>query len=1127
MIREFRELFNSNKVFNNLSSYKLGNLTLNEEALLIAYYYSSNDKPVVIVKKNLFEAQRLQELIQPLLEEKVLLFSVEPSMRITSINTSIEEKANSISTITEIIDCGKPLIITHTAGLVYKLPLKEVFKSFILDINVNDILNLKDLKKKLVEMGYFSCSFVDEPLYFSNRGGIIDVFPANCENPIRIEFFDNIVESIREFDIETKKSIKELDKVKIFPACDILFNENQRKTIVENLEVIHNDNDMLKTMIEEDICKINENIIEAKFYQYYKYIQTGTIIDYVENSTVFISTIEDIEEEYNYIFSENVEYIREQYLLSNMLEEYNVFYSLDYYKNSNYIIFSRFMDQQNPISLDITPVYSPQLTLELKLDELIKESNKYKVAICIDKKYQKNMLNVLKEKNIIYKYNSHMDENGIYIYDYDLEEGFSYDEHIFYSQKELINQERINTRYSKNYKKASILTNYTDLNEKDYVVHYKYGVGQYIGIVTRKHNNYTKDYLRIIYRGNDELLVPLEQFQLVRKFVSREGVVPKLNKLGSDEWEKTKNRVSKNVEELAEKLVDIYSQRVEHIGFSYSKDNELIKQFEDEFEYDLTQDQVTSIREIKNDMESSKPMDRLLCGDVGFGKTEVALRAAFKAVLDNKQVAFICPTTILSKQHYKTFMKRLVNYPVNVKLLNRFTTSKEKTVLMKELKEGTVDIVIGTHALLNKKIEFKDLGFLVIDEEQRFGVKHKESIKEMKVDVDVLALSATPIPRSLQMSLIGVRSLSQLTTPPLMRTSVQTYVVEKNEHLIKEVIQRELSRKGQVFYVYNNSREIFTIAHKLSLMMPTVKIGVVHGKMSKDEIDDVMNSFINNDYQVLVSTSIIETGIDISNANTIIIDRADTFGLSQLYQLKGRVGRSKRVAFAYLMYSKDKQMSDIAYKRLKSIKDFAQLGSGYKIAMRDLTIRGAGDLLGPKQAGFIDTVGIDMYLELLNEAILKRKGEYVHKEIEAKENIPIEAYIPEKFSNEDSEKIAIYQNIDLINEIKQLNDYEEFLIDNYGKLPFSVLSLFEKRKFEILKKNVIISKAIINDNYIRIVFSKEWSKNIDGVKYFEGIIEISSEIKLKFINGCIDVTINDTINKVRLCNEVIELSINI
>ena len=642
-------------------------------------------------------------------------------------------------------------------------------------------------------------------------------------------------------------------------------------------------------------------------------------------------------------------------------------------------------------------------------------------------------------------------------------------------------------------------------------MHDQYGIGQYVDIETRKVNNISMDYLKIIYKGNAELLVPLSQFSLVRKYVSKEGAVPKLHKLGSKEWLETKKRVEENVEELAGRLVQLYAKRDGDIGFACDKDSSLQEEFENTFSYELTSDQQKAIDEVKKDMESSKPMDRLLCGDVGFGKTEVALRAAFKAVDNGKQVAYLCPTTILSLQHYNTFKNRLNDFPMRVALLNRFVDDKKQKEILADLEAGKIDIIIGTHRVLSKDVKFKDLGLLIIDEEQRFGVEHKERIRELKESIDVLSLSATPIPRTLQMSLIGIRGLSTLDTPPRNRYPVMTYVVSKSDNLIREVIMRELERKGQVFYLFNNVEEINRVAQKLAKEIPYANVDVVHGQMSREQIEDVMLRFYNNEINVLVCTTIVETGLDIPNANTIIVDNAQNFGLAQLYQIKGRVGRSDRVAYAYLLIPQKKQLSEISTKRLEAIKEFASLGSGYKIAMRDLTIRGAGDLLGPKQSGFIDNVGLDLYLAMLNKAIKTRKGEVSNdvEVVKAPVNIQLESYIPEEFVDNDYEKLSMYHQLDMIDNRDDLIKYFLKVEDEYGHLPKEVKSLFEKKKLELLYNSNFISKIMNRNGTFTIILSKDFSDSVDGVKLFEMCNNISRDIKIAYKNSQIELSVTN------------------
>jgi len=627
----------------------------------------------------------------------------------------------------------------------------------------------------------------------------------------------------------------------------------------------------------------------------------------------------------------------------------------------------------------------------------------------------------------------------------------------------------------------------------------------------------------VAYAGDDTLYIPVEQFKMIRKYASADGKVPMIHALGSSKWTKAKQKAKNKIDDIADRLIELYAKRMSSPGFAFSKDNELQIDFENQFGYALTADQQRSVDEIKLDMEKPQPMDRLLCGDVGFGKTEVALRGAFKAILDHKQVAFLCPTTILSMQHFKTATERFKNFPVEIALLNRFTSSKEKKRILKEVKEGKIDLLIGTHRILSKDVAFNDLGLLVIDEEQRFGVKQKEKIKEYRETIDVLSLSATPIPRTLQMSLMGIRGLSKIDTPPKNRLPVQTYVVEKNNTLIKQVIERELARDGQVFYLYNRTDQIANVAYKISSTVPNAKVAIGHGQMDKNELEDVMLRFMNKEFNVLICTTIIETGIDIPNANTMIVEDADKFGLAQLYQIRGRVGRSERGAYAYLLYKKDKSIQDDALKRLKAIKEFTELGSGYKIAMRDLSIRGSGDILGGKQAGFIDDIGFEMYMKILQDAINVRMHKDEKPEEEVKNlNVSVDGYIPDDYVESDYEKLELYQRLDKAKTMSELNSLKAEFDDYYGNLPEAILTLIEKRKLEILSHYSIIEDIKDSGKQLEIIFSPNAFETISGDKLFLLANQLFTKPAFKSLDNKITIKINKHDQWLNRLNEFIE-----
>lgn len=1098
-----------------------------QEALILASSFQKKKRPIVVIKNNLYSAQRLYERLSTLLpQDECVIFSVEESLRVEAIAASPENIANKVEVLSKLLDNSKRIVVTHASACIRQLPRTELFRESSIHLKVGDTIALDTLKRKLIQSGYSQVSHIDTPLCFAARGGVLDFYSMNYDNPIRIEFFDTEIERLCFFDIQTQRSLESIEEVVCIPATDILFSDEDVKRIKEKVETIVKDSkdDTLISKVEIDIQYLENHIKDNSLYQYYAFVEeTGCLFDYLQNPVLVLSTREECLETIHHSLEENTMYLQEMVQEHKALPKFSIMHDFDRLIMKHKVIEGdRFSDNISQIK----EVNLPKETISVQIELLKKESETKRIYFCLRDTEIKKVIDACIERDVVYRFIQEdvPAEIGINITFASLFEGFEAElENIkVITSTELFESRKSQSKFTNKFKNAEVLKSYQDLKPGDYVVHNQHGVGQYMGLETRSVLGVHKDFLRVIYKGNDELLVPLEQFRLVRKFVSREGVVPKLHKLGSNEWNNTKARLKENVNNLAERLVELYSLREDQIGYAYGEDSEYQNEFENEFEYELTRDQKIAIDEVKKDMMKNKPMDRLLCGDVGFGKTEVAIRAAFKAVAENKQVAFLCPTTILSRQHAKTFMKRFKNYPVTIELMNRFVTASKQRETIENCKEGKVDVLIGTHRLLGKDIKFKDLGLLIIDEEQRFGVEHKEKIKELKASVDVLSLSATPIPRTLQMSLVGIRQLSQLETPPDNRVSVQTYVVEKNPALIKEVIERELSRDGQVFYLHNNVEEIYHTARKIQELVPYAKVAVAHGQMGKEEIEDVMMNFTSGEANVLVCTTIIETGIDIPNANTILVEHAQNFGLSQLYQIKGRVGRSNRLAYAYLMVPSKKQLSEIASKRLQAIKDFAQLGSGYKIAMRDLTIRGAGDMLGPEQSGFIDTVGIDMYIEMLEEAINEKKGivKPERKEM-VRANVQVDSYIPERFAPDDFDKISMYQTIDRIESQEELRLYEEQILDEFGQLPKTVKVLFEKKRLEILINSEDVEKYRELKGQIEITFSKMFSAHVDGVKLFEILTSISKDITLRYTDQKIIVKLPQTNDGLKMAIEVL------
>ncbi len=1107
-----------------------------EEALVVAAAFLKEKRDILLVKNNLYSAERLYDMLYMLLKEDVYLFACEDSLRIESIASSPELKASKIDTLNRIDNKKAQIVVTHGTAFCRYLANPDYFRSSSISIKTGDTYSLEELERNLIKAGYEKVARVDQPLTFAKRGGIIDIFTLNYDNPIRIEFFDTEIDSIRFFDLSTQRTISRRDDVTIIPATEILYSDSDIEEIksyalqkLETEEKLGNDAYYeLKGNIDRDLEYLENHINENYLYRYFGCLDKHyTIADYLKKPLVILSPAEEVFHKLHMVTEENITYIQELYEDNKAFLMFSVLKDVQTLAKEKDAVLLNTFNNRN-IRSGIFSIHSGNLALSYQIANLAKEAREKKIVLWLNEEEIRKVSEELIRQNIEYSVGDVRlpISDGISVCLFDFKEGFElYSENIaVYTSKELFERKTKIGKFARKFKEAEVLSSYQDLEIGDYIVHNLYGIGQYMGIITREDNNVHKDFLNIVYRGGDVLLVPLEQFQLVRKFVSREGVVPRLNKLGTAEWSNTKAKIQSSVNDIAERLIALYSDREKLIGHAFLPDSFEQKEFEKEFQYELTPDQKTAIDEVKKDMESAKPMDRLICGDVGFGKTEVAIRAAFKAVMENKQVAFLCPTTILAHQHYDTFRERFKNYPVNIVLLNRFVTPENQREVILKLKNGSADIIIGTHRILSKDVVFKDLGLLIIDEEQRFGVEHKEKIKELKQSVDVLSLSATPIPRTLQMSLIGIRSLSQLNTPPNNRMPVLTYVIEKNRSVIKDVIERELARDGQVFYLYNNISNIYSVAAKLKADLPDAKIAVAHGKMSRIEIEDVMMQFIQNEYNVLICTTIIETGIDIPNANTILIENADRFGLSQLYQIKGRVGRSDRLAYAYLMYEPQKQLTEIASKRLQAIKEFTELGSGYKIAMRDLTIRGAGDLLGAKQSGFIDTVGIDMYIELLNQAIAEKKGIAIPQEETTVKPMPLEldAYIPEKFAPEDYEKITLYQRINRLKTASQLEEMETEIIDQYGRLPEAVRLLFEKKRLELLISEPRVKSFREKRKEIEITFTPEYSSQVDGIRLFELVSQISREIELKYLKGSIILKLTNTKNWLKICLEVLQ-----
>ena len=987
-------------------------------------------------------------------------------------------------------------------------PRKKYF-NYSITIKNGDEVDLKDISKKLVECGYERVEVVEGKGEFSFRGGILDVFPPVAVYPYRIELFGDEIDSIRTFNIESQRSIEKVECMEIFPAKEVIVDEeaknsandkiiNELDSIIEKSNKKNNEQvDKIRGIVNKNLEMLNEisTFETVDSYLPFFYEEMESFFDYLEGYTFIIDDLKrchgKIESIY-YEFNENyLAFLQRGDILPSqnklLIDKEELLIKLE---KSDVITLNTF-DTRADILFPLTSIELNQITsnnyngqLDLLIEDIkSRKSNGFRTLILAGTRTRgERLVKTLRDREVESVYKDEVDsiELGQAVVTFgNLIKGFEYPDLkvCVISDKEVFGEAKKSLPKKTNKKKGvGKITSFAELKPGDYVVHANHGIGVFKGIKQIDIAGNTRDYLDIVYDKGDKLYVPVDQLDLVQKYIGSEGKTPKINKLGGNEWQKAKAKVRKSINEIAEDLVKLYAARAALKGYKYSKDTEWQRQFEDEFPYEETPDQLTSLEEIKHDMESDKPMDRLLCGDVGYGKTEVAIRAAFKAVMDGKQVAFLVPTTILAEQHYKNLKKRFSDFPVKIDMISRFRTAKQQKATLQALKEGNVDILIGTHRLVSKDISFKDLGLLIVDEEQRFGVAQKEKIKSLKKNVDVLTLSATPIPRTLHMSLTGVRDISVIETPPEERYPIQTYVVEQNDQLIRDAILREIGRDGQVYFVYNRVESIESIANYIRELVPECKVGIIHGKMTEKELETEMINFMQREYDVLVCTTIIETGIDISNVNTMIVNNADKMGLSQLYQLRGRVGRSNKIAYAYFMYTKDKMLTEVAEKWLKALKDFTELGSGFKIAMRDLEIRGAGNMMGSSQHGHMAAIGYDLYCRMLEDTVKLIRGEIDQEPIETTVDIKMDAYIPSAYIQDEIQKIEVYKKIAAIENMNDYNDIKEELEDRYSVIPEVVYNLMDIAYIKGLAKVLLIEEIKENQTEIRFKFQKGFKK---------------------------------------------------
>ena len=1019
-----------------------------------------------------------------------------------------------IAVLRRLMEDREGVVVTTMDGLMdHLLPLKYLREQSI-TVESGQVIDLDVWKERLIAMGYERVAQVDGMGQFSIRGGIVDIFPLTEEVPVRIELWDDEVDSIRTFDLESQRSVEQLENITIYPAAEVVLSadqlaagirrlEKEEKTYEKALREQHKPEEAhrIHTIIGELRSGLDEGWRIGGLDAYIRYFCPDTVsfLEYFPQgeSVIFLDEPARLKEKGETVeleFRESmVHRLEKGYLLPGQTELLYPAAEILARMQKPYAVMLTGLDQKLPgmkvnqkFSIDVKNVNSYQNSFEILIKDLTRwKKEGYRVILLSASRTRASRLaSDLREYDLrAYCPDGREGESGnaggegagsadtgnpgavntsvrkvrpgeILVTYGNLHRGFEYPllKFVFITEGDMFGVEKKRKRRKKTNYQGKAIQSFTELSVGDYVVHEEHGLGIYKGIEKVERDKVIKDYIKIEYGDGGNLYLPATRLESIQKYAGAEAKKPKLNKLGGTEWNKTKTRVRGAVQEIARDLVKLYAARQEKAGFQYGTDTVWQREFEELFPYDETDDQMDAIDAVKKDMESRRIMDRLICGDVGYGKTEVALRAAFKAVQDSKQVVYLVPTTILAQQHYNTFVQRMKDFPVRVDMLSRFCTPARQKRTLEDLRKGMVDIVIGTHRVLSKDMQFKDLGLLIIDEEQRFGVAHKEKIKHLKENVDVLTLTATPIPRTLHMSLAGIRDMSVLEEPPVDRTPIQTYVMEYNEEMVREAINRELARNGQVYYVYNRVTDIDEVAGRVQALVPDAVVTFAHGQMREHELERIMADFINGEIDVLVSTTIIETGLDISNANTMIIHDADRMGLSQLYQLRGRVGRSNRTSYAFLMYKRDKLLREEAEKRLQAIREFTELGSGIKIAMRDLEIRGAGNVLGAEQHGHMEAVGYDLYCKMLNQAVLALKGETLEEDsYDTVVECDIDAYIPGRYIKNEYQKLDIYKRISAI-ETEERSEEHTSELQSLSHISYAVFCLCSILSFSSLKR---------------------------------------------------------------------------
>lgn len=1106
----------------------LTGLIASAKPLFLAELLKKRGENILFVTDSLHHAQQLErELLGYVDKEQVFLFAVDEAMAAEVAISSPEYRSERIKALTALQEHELPkIVITSTRGLKSIVPLPSVWKNAKVNLTIGNDIEQRRLIDNLAELGYQRTKLIEKIGDFAVRGSIVDVFPANIVNPIRIDLFDTEIDSLREFDMNTQRSIENIKHVEILPATDVLISKEQIKKATENISTaLNGEKKILKNKdsysklsetIEDLLKRIKERKLLSSDAAFLDKITNGktNITDYLAEDDLLImddyprlldteKILEDDDANWKLSQVEMGKIFSDEYLgesirkIVKKIKQKSLFLSI-FEKGMGQLLFNQKLDLK---VRGMQNFFGQMPLLKTEIDRW--SSQKQTVVISIsDKERLDKIAATLEDFEIraLIVSDGKIKSGQTQLILANLATGFELpQEHlVVITENELFNKlpkRRVSKRQTM--ENSERLKSYTELKEGDYVVHINHGIGKYIGMRTMEVEKKHQDYLTIVYRDDAKLFLPVTQIDRIQKYVSGESKAPHINKLGGSEWKKTKSSVASKIEDIADELVELYAKREMEQGFAFSADNEYQKEFEDGFSYSETPDQLRSSAEIKRDMERKVPMDRLLIGDVGYGKTEVALRAAFKAIQDQKQVAFLAPTTVLAQQHYETMVNRFGDFPVQSAVLSRFQTRKQVKQTISDLKHGVIDIVVGTHRLLSNDIKFADLGLLIIDEEQRFGVKHKEKLKQLRSQVDVLTLTATPIPRTLNMSMLGVRDLSVIETAPMNRYPIQTYVMEQNYGTVADAISREMARGGQTFYLHNRVADIEKTVAEIKAFVPEAQVAYIHGQMTELQLERILVDFIAGEYDVLVTTTIIETGVDIPNVNTLIVENADKMGLSQLYQLRGRVGRSNRVAYAYFMYQENKVLTEISEKRLEAIKNFTELGSGFKIAIRDLSIRGAGNLLGKQQHGFIDSVGYDLYTQMLKEAVARKRGVGEIKKTDAELKIGIEAYLPSSYVEDQRQKIELYKRIRQIENEEQFFEIQEDLLDRFGEYPSEVDNLLQLGLLKMYADMALVEVIDYEKKKINVIFSEDAFEFYSAEDYLEIIAKINLKAILK------------------------------